>query len=276
MQLGLSSFTYGWAVTPPADAGHLPLDEHGLLDRCRELGVSLLQIGDNLPLHTFAPERLDRLASRAAHEGVRLEVGTRRLTVERIAVYAGIARRLGSRLIRVVIDDADFHPSASEVAATLRAVEPLLEGLVLGIENHDRFPARILRRLIEGTGSARFGICLDTANSLGAGEGLETVLNELGPLTVNLHVKDFAVRRVPCLMGFNVVGRPAGSGQLDVPALLAALRRFGRCDTAVLEQWTPPEDEFVDTLAKEAAWAEQSVAFLRPLFPGSGSAKKET
>lgn len=267
MQLGLSSFTYGWAVTPPAAAGQRPLDEHGLLDRCCQLGVRLLQIGDNLPLHTFAAERLGRLATRAAHEGVRLEVGTRRLTVERIATYAGIARRLGSRLVRVVIDDTDFHPSEAEVAATLRSVEPLLGGLVLGIENHDRFPARVLRRLLDATGSGRFGICLDTANSLGAGEGLETVLNELGPLTVNLHVKDFAVSRVPHLMGFTVAGRPAGAGQLDIPALVSALKRVGRCETAVLELWTPPEAELADTLAKEAAWAEQSVAFLRPLFP---------
>src|SRR4051794_12595286 len=109
MILGLSSYTFGWAVGVPGHAPAQPLDEHGLLDRCREHGIKLLQIGDNLPLHTFDDTRLDRLAARAASEGVQLEVGARRLTLERVAEYAAIARRLDAKLIRFVIDDAEYH-----------------------------------------------------------------------------------------------------------------------------------------------------------------------
>ena len=260
MKLGLSSYTYGWAV----GAGRL--DEHGLLDRACEHGVTLLQIGDNLPLHTFDTARLDRLAQRAAREAVRLEVGARRLTVERVAAYTTIARRVGASLIRFVIDDAGFHPSPENVTAMLRECAPLLDGLTLGIENHDRFPAATLRAMIEAADCENIGVCLDTANSLGAGEGLETVAAALAPLTVNLHIKDFHIERVPHLMGFTVTGRPAGRGLLDVPALLAQLAPFHRCQTAVLELWTPPEPELADTIAKEAAWAAQSLEFLRPLF----------
>src|SRR5436305_13291592 len=100
MILGLSSYTFGWAVGVPGYAPAQPLDEHGLLDRCREHGIKLLQIGDNLPLHTFEDTRLDRLAARAAREGVDLEVGARRLTLGNIETYAVIARRLGAKLIR--------------------------------------------------------------------------------------------------------------------------------------------------------------------------------
>jgi sugar phosphate isomerase/epimerase len=109
-------------------------------------------------------------------------------------------------------------------------------------------------------------VCLDTANSLGAGEGLDTVLREVGPLAVNLHIKDFQIARVPHLMGFTVEGRPAGGGMLDVPAMLADLAPFKCCDTAVLELWTPPETDIGRTIAKEAAWAAQSLAYLKPLF----------
>jgi len=114
--------------------------------------------------------------------------------------------------------------------------------------------------------SDRIGVCLDTANSLGAGEGLDTVLRELGPLTVNLHIKDFHVTRVPHLMGFNVDGRPAGKGFLDVPRLLQQLAPFQRCETAVFELWTPPELRLEDTIAKEGDWAVQSLEFLKPFF----------
>lgn len=266
MRLGLSSYTYGWAVGTPDSRPVQPLDELGLLDRCQEHGLRLLQVGDNLPLHALDSARLVRFLDRSRAEGVELEVGARGLTVERVTTYAALARRAGARLVRFVIDDAGYEPTPAEVVAILRETAPLLSGLVLGLENHDRFPARILRDIVEAAGSENVGICLDTANSLGAGEGLETVMRELGPYTVNLHLKDFHIRRVPYLMGFTVEGRPAGSGALDIPALLAELQASGRCATAVLELWTPPEADPQATIAKEAAWARQSLEILKPLF----------
>ena len=71
---------------------------------------------------------------------------------------------------------------------------------------------------------------------------------------------------MPHLMGFSVEGRPAGQGFLDVPNLLKQLSAFSRCETAVLELWTPPEPRLEDTIAKEAAWAGQSLDFLKPFF----------
>ena len=269
MKLGLSSYTFGWAV---GVRGHKParaLDEHGLLDHCRAHGVKLLQIGDNLPLHEFTAERLDHLAERAASDGVQLEVGARRLTLDRVEVYAGLARCVGANLLRFVIDDTDYHPAPEAVSQVLRQALPLLHGLTLGLENHDRFPALTLRQMIEAVGGDRIGVCLDTANSLGAGEGLDTVVTTLAPLTVNLHIKDFRIERAPHLMGFTVSGRPAGSGFLDVPRLLQQLAPFRRCSTAVLELWTPPEARLEKTVAKEAAWAVQSLHYLKPFFPDS-------
>jgi sugar phosphate isomerase/epimerase len=266
MQLGISSYTFGWAVGVRGHEPAPPLDEHGLLDKCHAHGVKLLQIGDNLPLHTFDATRMDRFASRAAREGVQLEVGARGLTAERVVEYAAIARRVDAKLIRFVIDDADYHPKPEAVTEILRESATWLDGLTLGIENHDRFPAATLRRMIEATGDNRIGVCLDTANSLGAGEGLDAVLAILGPLAVNLHVKDFHIERVPHLMGFSVSGRPAGSGFLDVPDLLQRLAPFDRCRTAILELWTPPEPDLEQTIAKESSWAVQSLEYLKPFF----------
>ena len=266
IRLGIGSYTFGWAVGVKGDTPPEPLDELGLLDQARTLGVQLLQIGDNLPVHEFDDARLTRLAERAAREGVQLELGARGLTVERVAEYARLARRLGANLIRFVIDDLDYHPAPEAIIALLREAVPLLDGLTLAIENHDRFSARTLRRMIDAASSERIGVCLDTANSLGAGEGIEYVAGLLAPVTVNLHVKDFAVARVPSLMGFSVSGRPAGEGLLDLAQLLALLAPFRRCETAVLELWTPPELTLDQTLAKEAAWARQSIEFLKPFF----------
>ena len=267
MKLGLSSYTFGWAVGVRGHEPAQPLDEHGLIDRCHSHGLKLLQIGDNLPLHTFETARLTRFAERAAQEGVQLEVGARRLTREHVVEYASIARRVGARLMRFVIDDADYHPKPANVTEILREAAPLLDGLTLGIENHDRFSASALLAMIEAADSDRIGVCLDTANSLGAGEGIEAVCAILAPLTVNLHIKDFSIERLPHLMGFTVTGRPAGAGLFDLGRLLSQIKQFNRCQTAVLELWTPPEVELDRTIAKEADWATQSLEYLKPFFP---------
>ena len=266
MKLGISSYTFGWGVGVAGQEPARRMNENDLLDKCGEYGVKVLQIGDNLPLHMFDPARLEALAARAIQGGVEIEVGARGLTTERVAEYATIARRLNARLIRFVVDDSHYHPTPQQIIDVLLRSESVLDGLLLGIENHDRFPAKVLRQIVEDTDSRRLGICLDTANSLGAGEGLDTVLDILGPLTVNLHIKDFHVERVPYLMGFAVTGRPVGRGLVDVPRVLKRLDTFERCDTAILELWTPPEERLEDTIAKEAAWAGQSIEYLRTYF----------
>jgi hypothetical protein len=48
--------------------------------------------------------------------------------------------------------------------------------------------------------------------------------------------------------------------------ILEQLASFGRCQTAVLELWTPPQPQLEQTLDKQAAWAAQSFEFLKPLF----------
>jgi sugar phosphate isomerase/epimerase len=263
--LGLSSYTFGWAVGVRGFAPARPLDEQGLLDKVREHRLRLVQVGDNLPLHALEEPRLVAFAERAARDGVEIEVGARRLTVERVEAYVRLARRFGSKLIRFVIDDTDYHPAPAEVTAVLRECGGLLDGLSLGIENHDRFPARVLRDLIERAGCERIGVCLDTANSLGAGEGIEVVTETLAPLVLNLHIKDFHIARVPHQMGFTVTGRPAGDGFLDLPRLLRQLKG-SPCRTAALELWTPPGTNLEETIATEAAWAAQSIQHLKPFF----------
>ena len=111
------------------------------------------------------------------------------------------------------------------------------------------------------------GICLDTVNSFGALEGPEVVVEALAPYTVNLHVKDFIIRRANHMMGFAIEGTPAGQGRLDIPWLLERLRAAGRDPNAIIELWTPPEPDLAATIAKEDAWARESVAYMRSVLP---------
>lgn len=62
-------------------------------------------------------------------------------------------------------------------------------------------------------------------------------------------------------MGFVIEGCPLGEGMLPVQELLVKVSP--RCKSAILEQWTPPEETIEATIEKEARWAEQSIVYLK-------------
>ena len=103
MKLGLSSYTYGWAVGVPGREPAVPLDEHGLLEKARALGLNLLQMGDNLTLHTFSSSRLQEFSSAAKSQRTELEIGARRLAPEELRALCGFAQLCRS-LTRAIRD----------------------------------------------------------------------------------------------------------------------------------------------------------------------------
>ena len=269
MWLGISSYTYTWAVGVPRHPSPGPMTAMNLLNKAARLGVRVVQIADNLPLDRLSASELSALAQRAAEREISIEVGTRGIAHDQLRTYLQLAECLRSPILRVVVDTADHHPSEDEVVETVRTVIPEFEraGVCLAMENHDRFPVKALMRILERVGSTYIGVCLDTANSFGALEGPQIVVDMLGPWTVNLHVKDFVVRRASHRMGFAIEGRPAGQGQLDIPWLLQELRDLGRDPNAILELWTAPEQTLAETIAKEEAWAAASIEYLRQFIP---------
>jgi sugar phosphate isomerase/epimerase len=265
MLLGISTYTYGWAVGVACDRPKIQLDEQGLLDRANEFSVKVVQIGDNWPLHELPHKRLEMLQQRLNGENIKLEIGARGLTDARLQTYIDLADSLNSRLLRFVIDEPGYEPAINDVVALLSNIVPVLErtNVTLGLENHDRLLAREFAYIIERVGSRNVGICLDSVNSMGAGEGLAEVVKTLAPYTVNLHLKDFGIRRLPHFMGFQIDGRPAGRGMLNVPWLVEQVSQYGQCQTAILEQWVVPENDRAATIAKEANWAIESMHYLQ-------------
>jgi len=266
MRLGISSYTYVWAVGVPGyPPPPQPLSAIGLVEKACRLGVRVVQICDNLPLALLSDLQLDDLAGAARRSGIDLELGTCGVDLDHLRSYLDVAVRLASPLLRVVLDSEDHHPAPDEAVQALRSVLPDFKRsrVCLAIENHDRFPAATLAEMLRELDSPYVGICLDTANSLGCGEDLDTLLRVLGPWVVNLHVKDFTVSRLPHKKGFLVEGCPAGRGQLDIPRLLADLRAIGKQPNAILELWPPPESTVAASIAKEDAWAAESIRYLR-------------
>lgn len=265
MQLGLSSYTYTWAIGVPGSMPAKSLSARGLVDKAFRAGLNLVQIADNLPLENLSGEDLDDLRTYADGRNVAIEMGGRGLTPEHTLKCLEAAKILNSPILRMVIDGAGFEPDIHTVTGIIRDLIPELKSgrIELAIENHDRFKAREFEKIIQSVGSEWVGICLDSVNSMGAGEGFETVSDILMPYTINLHVKDFTIYRAAHKMGLVIEGRPAGKGMLNIQDLLFRASQNGLCQSAVLELWTPPETSIEFTVKKEQQWANESIDYLK-------------
>lgn len=260
VKVGLGSYALAWAIGVPGYEPDQPLDVFGFVRVAAEHGFSLVQIADNLPLHTLSEDDLERLRTLTKDLGLEVEVGTRGIENGNLERYLNLASFFASPILRVVVDSDTHHPEPDEVVETVQDVLPAFveAGVTLAIENHDRFKAKDLLGIMERLNSPRVGICLDTVNSFGALEGPEVALSTLGPHVVNLHIKDFAVRREGHNMGFRIFGTPAGEGSLDIPWLISTLKGMGREFAAILELWPPPENSPEETIVKELAWLKRS------------------
>lgn len=270
IRLGLGSYGVAWGIGVTGyEAPPHPMDAHGLLHFAYGLGLRVVQIADNLPLHMLSDGERAALRSDADQLGMAVEVGTRGIRAENIERYLAIARQFHSPILRVVVDTADHHPTPDDVVALIRPHLTAFaqHSITLAIENHDRFKAQTLADIITALDHPNVGICLDTVNSFGALEGPAHVVKVLGPYVVNLHVKEFVIRRVPHNMGFIVTGAPAGQGMLDIPWLLGELHRHGRRFNAIIETWLSPEETMTATVAREAEYVRESVGYLRGLIP---------
>src|SRR5262245_26236657 len=175
MRLGISSYTFVWAVgVPGSPQPAQPLTAEGLLAKAAQLGVSVVQIADNLPLDRLTPAEIDRLWRRAAELQIDLEVGTRGIQPAHLRTFLSLAIKLRSPLLRTLIEPATAESAADNVVAALREVIPEFSrsGVCLATENHDFLRAQELAQIVDRCKSQSVGICLDTANSLGCGEDI--------------------------------------------------------------------------------------------------------
>lgn len=268
-KLGISTYSYPYAVGYPGFMPEQRATPMTLIDKAKRLGVDVLQIADNLPLEQYTPEELERISQYARARGIELEVGTRGIGTEHLTRYVEIAQALDSKLLRVVIDTKDDQPDVDEIVRRLGRILPLLEKrkIVLGIENHDRFKAEVFADLLRRFDSPWLGVVLDTVNSYACEENTQQVLDSLAQYTVNFHVKDYVIERIPNSMGLQVVGVPAGKGFLPVGQVLDRLKREAKQDfSTILELWMPQEKGVEETLHKEEQWVDESIAYLNSVL----------
>jgi sugar phosphate isomerase/epimerase len=196
-----------------------PAELEALTRRAGDLGMSVLASGDFLGGARFgdAPEA----------------------AAERVAGWLDRAVALKSPILRVT---SSFYraelggiPGAIEAErrwaiAALEAALPLAKdaGVTLALENHSDFTAAEYRSILESVSDERAAMFLDVINPVAALEDPVPVVEQLAPLAVAGHVKDFVLESIHNddgyhRRGFSVLYRYPGEGVADLPALWAAL-----------------------------------------------------
>jgi len=151
MKLGVSSFTFPWAIGG-IEADHpVAMDAFELLEKARALGADVLQIADNLPIGHLSNAELENLKAAANGFGIALEVGTRGIRSENIERFFTIAQILGSPILRVVIDSKGHEPDIAEICELLHpfAAKFKSANIKLAIENHDRLTCAEFNEIID-------------------------------------------------------------------------------------------------------------------------------
>ena len=151
MRLGLSSYTYTWAVGVPGSLPPKQLSAFDLVDKAAASGLKLVQIADNLPLETMAKSEVIDLKKYGEAIGVEIEMGGRGLAPEHVKKCLEAAKLLKSPILRMVIDGAGFEPDIKNVISIIKELMPEFKasGIKLAIENHDRFKAREFEKIIQ-------------------------------------------------------------------------------------------------------------------------------
>lgn len=185
------------------------------------------------------PKELARLAERAERGRLHLEgiVSLPRdaKDVPRFTAELEAARRAGASVVRTVCLNGRRYETFDSAAAfdrfvqrswaSLRLAEPIARrtGVRLAVENHKDWRIDELLGILRKLDSEFVGVCLDTGNSIALLEDPHRVVEAYAPFTLTTHFKDMVVAEVDD--GFLLSEVPLGSGFLDLPRIVAVLRK---------------------------------------------------
>jgi sugar phosphate isomerase/epimerase len=268
MRIGLSSYLFRWAIGTPVFRPARPMSPMDLVNRTAELGCDLVQIADHPMLEGYTERDLRVLKNVAEESSVELEVGTSGATEVRLRRFLDIACQLDARIVRIVLDGPDAHPSVEEAGALLKKIAPSYgdAGVTLAIENHFLIPSQDLAGLIEFVDHPAVGVCLDTANSVACQEWPLDTVRILAPYAVNVHMKDYVIGPHPEGVGVVLSGAPLGEGRQDIGGVVEAINSTGKEMNYILEQWFPRQADEPATLNMEMEWTRRNILAARRIL----------
>ena len=233
-RMGLTVWTARHLRDLRSDAGGPDLFEpFRFLERCRELGAGGMQI----PLGVMGGADADRLRERLAGAGMYLDAVVKLPAGGdggRFAAEMATAARCGAAAARTHLFPgrryerfdtlAGFREALAEGKRRLARAAPQAEaaGVPLAVENHkdQRLEPRVA--LLESYDSPFVRACVDFGNNVALLDDPYETVEALAPFAASVHVKDQSL--TPTADGFLLGDVPLGTGSLDLPRMVRAIR----------------------------------------------------
>jgi len=119
----------------------------------------------------------------------------------------------------------EFYAFQTQTEKSLALIEPVLRKhrLKLAIENHKDYTANELTAIMHKMSSEWIGVLVDTGNNIALLDEPHAAVEALAPFALSVHLKDMAVQ--PSDDGFLLSEVPLGTGVLDLPRIITALRK---------------------------------------------------
>ncbi len=232
--LGLLIYSYGRHARARKDEGFS--DPVRFLRFAHERGANAVQVplGIRSPQQAAAVRRAaDKLDMQV--EGIVSPPNEDRADAERLAAELAAARACGAEIVRTVMlggrryevfaKPDDFPAFARRAEASLRRAEPLARAarVALAVENHKDYRVDEQVDLLTRLGSEWVGVCVDTGNNLALLEAPIATVEALAPFARTVHLKDIGLEEAAD--GFRMAEVPLGLGVLDLPRIVAVLRK---------------------------------------------------
>ncbi len=235
-RLGVVLYSYAMRLSADRTAGTPGLsDPIRFVEHGHELGAGGVQTG----IGARDREYLGRLRQKVEESGMYLEGSVRlpkeRADVERFTMEVRCAREAGAKVLRTVLlggrryeqfsNIEDFRGAVDRAEQSVKLAEPVVakHDVLLAIENHKDYRSDELADLCKRLSSRHVGACVDTGNSLALLEDPMQVIETLAPWAFTVHLKDMAVAEYD--EGFLLSEVPLGEGFLDLPKMIALLRK---------------------------------------------------
>jgi sugar phosphate isomerase/epimerase len=232
-RFGVVLYSYSLRASAERERGFA--DPLRFLAFCRERGAD----GVQLPLGARDSRYVRALRQAQERLGMYLEGSVRpprdRADVDRFEAEVRTAREAGVAIMRTVLLGGRRYETFSCRAAydafrlrawhSLQLALPVLEHhrVRLAVENHKDLRTGELVDLMRKLASDLVGVCVDLGNNLALLDDPLSTVRALAPWTLTCHLKDMAV--ADYAGGFLLAEVPLGEGILDLPRMVALLRK---------------------------------------------------
>jgi sugar phosphate isomerase/epimerase len=133
---------------------------------------------------------------------------------------------MGGRRYEVFESAEGFRSFREQAKSALSWIRPVLEkhDVRAAVENHKDLRSGELLELLQAIGCPMIGVCVDIGNNIALLEPPDETVERLAPHAFSTHIKDMGLEEYPD--GFLLSEVPLGTGVLDLPGIVAGLRKF--------------------------------------------------